>query len=123
MNIGKINGSNHFAIKLDLNNAFDKVEWDCLDYINILAMMFLPNLVFLVMRCIHTVSFSVLINGSSSPSFIPRREICQVDHLSPYLICAEGLFSMIRHTERQALFSSLHCHSSLPLHILPLLCR
>ncbi|BFG34804.1 hypothetical protein CerSpe_210780 [Prunus speciosa] len=39
----------------------------------------------MVMRCVSTVSFSVVINGKPSSSFIPSRALCQGDPLSPYL--------------------------------------
>lgn len=74
MNFGKINRSNHFAIKIDFSKVFDRVKWNYLESI-ILAMLFLSHLVSLIMRCIHSVSFSVLINGSPYPSFIPIREV------------------------------------------------
>lgn len=31
INYGKVNDSNHFALKLDFGKAFDKIEWNYLE--------------------------------------------------------------------------------------------
>lgn len=88
----KINGSNNFAMKLDLIKAFDMIEWNYLDSV-MLAMKFPRTLVSLIMRCTRFVQFLVLVNSIPTTSFSLTRGICQGDPLSPYLciICAEGL--------------------------------
>lgn len=69
------NGPNRFALKIDLRKAFDRTEWNFLEYVMV-AMHFpmsLVTLIILVFRC----SLFVLINGSPSDSFSLSHAICQ----------------------------------------------
>lgn len=71
-----------------------------------ISMRMPSNLVERIMPCVRTVRYSVLINGSPSATFSPKRGIRQGDPLSLYLliIYAEGLSTMIHHAERQHFF-------------------
>lgn len=72
------------AIKIDLEKAFDRVEWSCvkhaLDFIG-----FPPCLSNIVMHCITSSSISTLVNGVPGTPFSPFRGLRQWDCLSPYL--------------------------------------
>jgi len=70
------------GIKLDMEKAYDRVEWDFLES-TLLTMSFSINLVKTIMVCVRSVSFSVLINWSPSKKFYPKRGIRQGDPLSP----------------------------------------
>ena len=68
-------------------------------------MGFGAKIVAVIMRCISTPSFSVVINGRVGGKIIPKRGLLQGCPLSPYLflICAEGLSALIRGQERLGL--------------------
>ena len=66
-----------------------------------LTLVFYHSWVHLLMQCIQAVSYSILINGASVGYIKPIRGLRQDDPLSPYLflICAEGLTTLLRHAE------------------------
>ena len=72
------------AIKVDLEKAYDKLEWSFIRGMLIRAN--LPaDLIDLIMSCISTVSTSILVNGETLDPIYPLRGIRQGDPLSPYL--------------------------------------
>ena len=57
----------------------------------------------LIMMCVCTVSYSVLINGEPKGKIVPSRGLRQGDPISPYLflLCAEGLSVMLKKEENE----------------------
>jgi hypothetical protein len=89
------------ALKLYMSKAYDRIEWAFV----VEVMWRLGSgrqWTQLIMKCISSVSFSILINGEPHGRITPTRGICQGDHLSPYLfiLYAEALSSMLQKVER-----------------------
>lgn len=86
------------AVKLDMNKAYDKVEWFFLEKM-MLKMGFNEQWVQLIMECVLSVRYMIRFNDTETEEIIPTRGLCQGDPLSLYLflLCSEGLSSMLAH--------------------------
>ncbi len=72
----KGNQQGFMALKLDMSKACDRVEWAFLEKI-MLKMGFENSWVSMIMECVRTVSYSVLINGEPRGFFHPTRGLRQ----------------------------------------------
>ena len=78
------------AIKVDLEKAYDKIEWSFIRKVFINDN--LPHkLVDLIMSCISSVSTSILFNRGNVDPIFPSRGIRQGNLLSPclFILCME----------------------------------
>lgn len=72
------------AIKIDLAKAYDRVEWNVLSKV-MACLGFATNFIHLVIECLTTARFSILLNGSPYGYFAAERGLRQGDPLSPVL--------------------------------------
>jgi ribonuclease HI len=94
--------SGFMAVKVDMSKAYDRVEWNFLEAV-MEKLGFERRWINLMMMCVRTAHFSILINGVPTGKITPTRGIRQGDPISPYLflLCAEALSSMLSHADRQ----------------------
>lgn len=98
----KFNWGKMAAIKLDISKAYDRVEWIYLREIMI-KLGFNISWVTLIMNCILTTNFYILINGEKKGNFRSGKGLRQGDPLSPYLflIVTKGLSQLIFKANRE----------------------
>ena len=66
------------AVKIDMSKAYDKVEWCFLKKV-MERMGFNDKWISLIMNCITTETYSVLINGVAQGCITPTRGLRQED--------------------------------------------
>ena len=96
------------AIKLDMSKVYDRVEWDFLEE-TMRRMGFAPRWIQLIMMCVTTVKYSILVNGEPCGNIQPSRGLRQGDPIFPYLflLCAEVLSSMVTQANSDGLLSGV----------------
>lgn len=105
----------HFALKIDMSKAYDRVEWRLLNNV-MYALGFAMQVIDTIMRCVTSASFSVLINGGPAGYFTPTRGLRQGDPLSPYLfiLCAEGLSTLFQVAQESGSFRGISASRGSP---------
>jgi hypothetical protein len=104
MDTQKKGNEGFMTLKLDMSKAYDRVEWDFLEAI-LKKMGFDDRWVFLMMSCVRTVTYSILVNGQPHGHIKPTRGIRQGDHLSPFffILCVKAMSSLIHQAGREGL--------------------
>ncbi|XP_074318032.1 uncharacterized protein LOC141654816 [Silene latifolia] len=105
------------AFKADMSKTYDRLDWNFIRG-TLLLMGFLPNFIQLIMKCITTVSYEILVNGVPSRRIHPSRGLRQGDPLSPYIfvMCTEILsLNILRNSKSCESLDKVikdYCHAS-----------
>ncbi|XP_024035529.1 uncharacterized protein LOC127899286 [Citrus sinensis] len=104
------------ALKIDMSKAYDRIEWSFLKAM-MMKLGFAERWVELILLCVSTVTYKVLQGNKEVGPIVPSRGLRQGDPLSPYLfiICAEGLSSLLRKQERARLMHGVRVARGAPL--------
>lgn len=100
------------AFKLDLEKAFDNVNWD---FLSICLHDFgFPDIT--IMHCVSSSNYSILWNGNKLPYFKPTHGLRHGDPLSPYLfiLCMEKFSVAINSAVNQGSWEPIQITNSGP---------
>ncbi|XP_074300778.1 uncharacterized protein LOC141632098 [Silene latifolia] len=118
--IHKVNSHKHgksgrVAFKADMSKAFDRVRWDFLQAV-LLAFGFPSRMVSLIMNCVSTVSYEILLNGVPLRPFKPQCGLRQGDPVSPYLfiLCMEVLSCNVECAQREGIIQGIRLCRGVP---------
>lgn len=100
MKLNKKRMTGTIALKLDMPKANNKIVWTYLQVV-LTSLGFNMQWIQIIMTCVPTINYLVLVNGCQGELIKPSRGLRQGDHLSSYLIliCAGGLSSLLDQVE------------------------
>ncbi|GJU17169.1 putative reverse transcriptase domain, reverse transcriptase zinc-binding domain protein [Tanacetum coccineum] len=101
------------AFKVDIQKAYDTVDWGFLREV-LSSFGFHHKMIVWIMECVSTTSCSVCVNGGLHGYFKVKRGIQQGDHLSPYLftLIMEVFTLMLKRRVRESELFTYHRYYS-----------
>ena len=107
-----LKGRKGVLLKLDLEKAYDKVDWSFLD----MAMElkgFGKRWRRWIWGCISTTNFSIIANGGPRGKIFAKRGICQGDPLAHFLftIMGDALRCLIHYCNEKRIIKGIHFES------------
>ena len=99
-------------IKVDYEKAYDSVSWEFLYYMMV-RLGFCARWIGWIKECLESSTVSILVNGSPTKEFCPKKGLRQGDPMAPFLflIVAEGLAGMVRQAVKKKLYYGVHVGS------------
>jgi len=100
------------VFKADFEKAYDSVRWEFLYYM-LERVDFCGKWISWIKGCLESASVSVLVNGSPSKEFFPKKGLRQGDLSAPFLflITTEGLAGVIKMATERKMIDSLEVGS------------
>ncbi|XP_071739552.1 uncharacterized protein [Rutidosis leptorrhynchoides] len=97
------NGGPWCAFKVDIQKAYDTVNWDFLQFI-LIQFGFHSVMVKWIMKCVNTVSYSININGELHGFFNGKKALRQGDPISSYMftLVMEVLYLLLARYAKEA---------------------
>lgn len=88
--------------------AYDQVGWDFLEVL-LICFGFHPHWFQIIIQCVSTVSYHLVLNVMQYVSYRPSRGICQGDPLFPYIfiLMAETLSAMLHRRALQGILRGI----------------
>lgn len=86
-----------------MSKAYDRVEWDFVEVL-LKKFEFLKRFIHLIMGCIFTVKYSILLNASPLTPIASTRGLRQGDPVSPFLfVLCDEMFSFLLQKAKEKL--------------------
>jgi hypothetical protein len=103
------------GIKIDMSKTYDRVECDFLEA-TMIRLGFEARWVHLIMTCVWSVSYSVVVNGNPVGAICPSRGIRQGDPISPYLFLqfAKVVSSLLLQAKKRGVITGVPTSSKGP---------